>query len=542
MNHHSITEQTPRSGRIQPLQFSFFRQDFAAGFVVFLVALPLCLGIALASEAPPISGLITGIIAGIVVAFFSGSELSVSGPAAGLTVTVIATQKITGGFDGLLVATIIAGAIQLILGFLRTGLLATFFPSSVIKGMLAGIGIIIAVKQLPHAIGWRDEFNPEEGMFCLLSPFCAHGFLSELPMRLNANNIGALCVASLALLTLVVWEKLSKLRGGIFKSIPGALVAVMTGVACNSLLLAVAPSMALTREEGQLVDIPRITGLADFFAHGPVSISSWLGKHEVWTSAVAIALIASVETLLCIEATDKLDPMRRVSRPNRELVAQGIGNITAGLLGGIPMTSVIVRSSANVYAGGRTRLAGFCHGLFLLVSVLAIPGLLSHIPLAALAAVLILVGYKLANVSVFRQVRASGYDQFLPFIVTLLGVVVLDLLTGVLIGTLFGLVVVLIMNHHAAFTVVRDDQHFYLRFAKDVTFLQKIALKKTLAQLPNDSHIVIDGGGAMFIDHDIKELLEDFKDSAESRNIKVEIRGLPGVQFDLLTALSQLRR
>jgi MFS superfamily sulfate permease-like transporter len=436
----------------------------------------------------------------------------------------------------------LAGVFQLILGFLRTGLLATFFPSSVIKGMLAGIGIIIAAKQIPHAIGWRDEFNPEEGMFCLLSPFCAHGFLSELPMQLTANNIGAILVSSLAFATLLTWEKLSKQRGGIFRSIPGALVAVIVGILCNVILHGVAPGMALTREQGQLVDIPRITGISDLVSHGPTSLLSWLGNQAVWASALAIALIASVETLLCIEATDKLDSLRRVSRPNRELVAQGIGNIAAGLLGGIPMTSVIVRSSANVYAGGHTRLSCFFHGLFLLVSVLAIPGLLNQIPLAALAAILILVGYKLANISVFRHVRASGYDQFLPFIVTFFGVVLLDLLTGVLIGTLFGLVVVLIMNHHAAFTIVRDDQHYYLRFAKDVTFLQKIALKKTLARLPDSSHVFIDGGGAMFIDHDIKELLEDFRDSAVTRNIKVEIRRLPEVKFDLVHAISQLRR
>lgn len=521
------------------LRFDFLRQDISAGFVVFLVALPLCLGIAVASEAPPISGLITGIIAGILVSFLAGSELSVSGPAAGLTVTVISATQSIGSFEGLLVATILSGIFQLILGGLRAGHLATFFPSAVIKGMLAGIGIIIAFKQLPHAIGWKSTFNPEEGMFCLFSPFCLRSLWSQIRTTGGHFDLIAVVISASSLLLLLSWSKFASRISKALKIIPGPLAVVCFGILCNGALGAVAPSLALTASEGQLVSIPTISSVKDLLMQGPSNLWTWLLSPKVWSAALMIAVIGSLETLLSLEAVDKLDPLRRISRPNRELVAQGIGNIAAGALGGIPMTSVIVRSSTNVYSGGRTRISGMVHGALLLLSVLAIPGLLNQIPLAALSAILILVGYKLANASLIKEVWRSGLDQFLPFVVTAIGVVVFDLLTGVFIGTVFGLVVVLVMNHHSAFTVVHDGDNYYLRFAKDVTFLQKIALKRTLARLPNNSQIVIDCGGAMFIDHDILELLRDFKESAVDRTITVEITNFPSTKFDLLSAFSK---
>lgn len=524
---------------IPRLRFDFLKQDVSAGFVVFLVALPLCLGIAIASEAPPLSGLITGIIAGVVVSLLSGSELSVSGPAAGLTVTVIAATRDIGSFEGLMVATILSGVFQLILAGLRAGHLATFFPSAVIKGMLAGIGIIIAFKQLPHAIGWRSPFNPEEGMFCLSSPFCLKSLWSQYRSASGTFDLAAILISGISLYLLIAWQQLAKKRKGLFRTIPGPLVVVCFGIAFNWLLHALVPSMGLTTEDGQLVALPEISGVKDLFTNGPSNILTWLGSRAVWSSALAIALIGSVETLLSLEATDKLDPLRRVSRPNRELFAQGVGNIAAGSLGGVPMTSVIVRSSTNVYSGGRTRIAGVVHGLLLLVSVLLFPMVLNQIPLAALAAILILVGYKLANVRLVRGVWKSGLDQFLPFAVTVAGVVLFDLLTGVFVGTIFGLLVVLLMNHHSAFTVVNDGNSFYLRFAKDVTFLQKIALKRTLAQIPNNSDILIDCAGAMFVDHDIVEVIEDFKESAVDRHIKVEVSNIPSIRFDLASAFSK---
>lgn len=523
------------------LRFDYLKNDLGAGFVVFLVALPLCLGIALASNAPPLAGLITGVVAGLLVALLSGSELSVSGPAAGLTITIIATQQNLGSFEGLLIATILAGVTQIIFGLLRTGLLAAFFPSSVIKGMLAGIGIIISVKQIPLAIGWRGDFNPEDGIFCFLSPFCLHSFFSALPTHIEGISFGALLISAVSIWLILSWDTWRSAIPSL-RSIPGPLVAVLGGIILNQIFLFLLPSLALSTEQGQLVSIPPIAGLSYFLSNGPSSFLSWLQMPAVWSSAFALALIASVETLLCLEATDKLDPMRRVSRPNRELIAQGIGNITVGFLGGIPMTSVIVRSSANVYAGGRTRLAGVFHGLFLLTSVLVMPEILNSIPLAALAAVLIVVGYKLTHISLWKQMWKDGYDQFLPFVVTVAGVVIFDLLTGVAIGTVVGLAVVLVMNHHAAFAVVQDESHFYIRFAKDVTFLQKIALKRTLAQLPSHSQIVIDGGGSMFIDHDIQELLSDFKDAAIIRDIRVEMRNMPALRFDLFAALSHTEK
>jgi MFS superfamily sulfate permease-like transporter len=521
------------------LRFDFLRQDISAGFVVFLVALPLCLGIAVASDAPPLSGLITGIIAGILVSFLAGSELSVSGPAAGLTVTVISATQSIGSFEGLLVATILSGVFQLLLGGLRAGHLATFFPSAVIKGMLAGIGIIIAFKQLPHAIGWKSTFNPEEGMFCLFSPFCITSLWEQLTTTGGHFDVAAVIVSLTSLGILIGWPTLAKRISRVFKLVPGPLAVVCFGVVFNMALVAISPNLALSSAEGQLVSIPALSSVSDLFSHGPSDIWTWLASPKVWAAAVIISMIGSLETLLSLEAVDKLDPLRRTSRPNRELVAQGIGNITAGALGGIPMTSVIVRSSTNVYAGGRTRIAGVVHGLLLLLSVIAIPGLLNEIPLAALSAILILVGYKLTNAALIKAMWRSGLGQFLPFVVTAAGVVLFDLLTGVFIGTVFGLLVVLIMNHHSAFSVVHDGECYYLRFAKDVTFLQKIALKRTLAKLPNDSQIVIDGGGAMFIDHDILELLEDFKESAVDRHISVEITNIPSIKFDLLSAFSK---
>jgi MFS superfamily sulfate permease-like transporter len=518
-------------------RFDFLKQDISAGFVVFLVALPLCLGIALASEAPPIAGIISGIVAGVLVSLLSGSELSVSGPAAGLTMTVIAARTSIGSFEGLLVATALSGAIQIVLGTIRAGLLAAFFPSSVIKGMLAGIGILIAFKQIPHAVGWMEPAMAEEGLFCLGSPFCLHGFYQFLREPHERISFGAVLISGISLYLLILWERLALAREGVYKTIPGPLLVVALGILCNAGFSWMGPWFSLKAEDGQLVTLPALSGVSDLFIHGPKSFTAWLNNSAVWSAALVIAIIGSIETLLSLEATDKLDPLRRTSRPNRELIAQGTGNIVAGLLGGIPMTSVIVRSSTNVYAGGRTRLASMFHGLLLLISILVVPGLLNQIPLASLAAILMLVGYKLSNVKLIKQVWAAGFDQFLPFIITIIGVVGFDLLTGVTIGTIVGLLVVLVANHHLAFNIVRDNNSFYLRFAKDVTFVQKIALKRELARLPNDSDIIIDGGGAMFIDHDIFEMLEDFRRSARDRNINLELRNFPTAKFNLFSAL-----
>ena len=377
------------------------------------------------------------------------------------------------------------------------------------------------------------------GTICLFSPFCLHSLWEEFSTTGGHFDLAAILVSGTSLLILLAWPSLAASKGGVYRAIPGPLIVVCLAVILNKLLGALSESFSLTAAEGQLVSLPTITSVRDLLTQGPGTVWTWLTSSEVWSAGFVIAIIGSLETLLSVEAVDKLDPLRRVSRPNRELVAQGIGNIAAGALGGIPMTSVIVRSSTNVYSGGRTRIASIVHGALLLLSVLFIPTLLNKIPLAALSAILILVGYKLASANMIREMWLSGLDQFLPFAVTAASVVLFDLITGVLVGTVFGLAVVLVMNHHSAFSVVNDENCYLLRFAKDVTFLQKIALKRALAKLPNGSQIVIDCGGAMFIDHDILELLEDFKASAIDRQISVEISNKPAIKFNLLSALSK---
>ncbi len=513
------------------LRFDFVKQDVGAGFVVFLVALPLCLGISLASEAPLLSGIITGVVAGIVVSLLSGSELSVSGPAAGLTMTVVAGQHAIGSFEGFLVAVVLSGLIQVAMGFARTGTLAALFPTSVIKGMLAGIGIIIIIKQIPLALGWNERFDLEESLFSAVNS--SETFLSWVFSARHFVSMGAVIVSIVSVGILIGWEILASRGKHLFKRIPGPLVAVVVAVLSNEFFKAFMPEFALTATAGQLVSLPNITGVMDLVASTSRPAWEMLANPAVWATAGIVALIGSIETLLCLEATDKLDPLRRVSHPNRELVAQGIGNMLTGVLGGLPMTSVIVRSSANVYSGGRTRIAAFVHGVLLLVCVVAIPKILNLIPLAALASILILVGYKLANVNLFLRMFKTGSDQFLPFIVTVVAVVGSDLLTGVLIGTAVGLMVVLRMNYHSAYTLVHEDSFYLIRFAKDVTFVQKMKLKRELAGLPDGASVLIDGGGAMFIDFDILEILEDFRASAVDRNISVQVRNMRPSRFRL---------
>jgi MFS superfamily sulfate permease-like transporter len=499
----------------------FFKQDVAAGFVVFLVALPLCLGISLASEVPLLSGIVTGIVAGLVVSLLSGSELSVSGPAAGLTMTVIAGQHATGSLQAFFLAVALSGVLQIVMGFLRAGTLAALFPTSVIKGMLAAIGIIIIMKQIPHALGWKATFEVEESLFLTAHESDALSAILSVPHRLS---MGAVIVSLFSVFVLIGWEKFAKRGSRFFRLLPGPLVVVIAGVVLNELFRYLRPDIALTAAAGQLVALPPISGVQDLFTALPKPALSALSNHQVWITACVIALIGSIETLLCLEATDKLDPLKRVSLPNRELIAQGCGNIIAGSLGGLPMTSVIVRSSANIYSGGRTRISPFVHGLMLMICVVSIPTVLNMIPLAALASILILIGYKLADARLFKGMFRNGLDQFIPFLVTVVAVVFSDLLTGVCIGTVVGLIFVMKMNYHSAFSLVNEGEYHLLRFAKDMTFIQKVKLKSALAQIPEGSSVLIDGGNAVFVDFDIVEVLKDFKASADDRHIAVSFR------------------
>jgi MFS superfamily sulfate permease-like transporter len=467
----------------------------------------------------------------MVVSLISGSELSVSGPAAGLTATILAGQAVIGSFEGLMIATIISGLVQLLLGAVRAGHIATLFPISVIKGMLAGIGIIIIFKQLPHALGWSGGFDLEEGNLLATLAYAPQSIVHQ---SLRSISIGALSVSLASTIVMLGWQAGTTAGNRFFKSCPGALAGVVVGSLLNWAFSRWIPAFELTHAASQLVQLPTISTPSELFSLAPTLSVQWLASKEVWGVGLAIAIIGSVETLLCLEATDKLDPLRRVSRPNRELLAQGTGNILSGLLGGLPMTSVIVRSSANIYAGARTRLSAFTHGALLLLSILLIPNLLNNIPLAALASVLILVGYKLCDAPLLTRMYRSSLDQSLPFIVTVASVIFLDLLTGVAIGTGVGLFFVLRTNYHSAFTVVNDDRIYFIRFNKDVTFIQKVSLKRALARIPDDSSVIIDGGSAMFIDHDILELLEDFKSAAIDRHIKVSLRSFSASKYQTL--------
>lgn len=504
---------------------SYLRQDLGAALVVFLVALPLSLGIALGSNAPLISGIIAAVVAGLVVSFLSGSQISVSGPAAGLAVTVIAGQKAIGSWEGFLVAVVLSGVFQIVLGYLKAGFLEALFPTSVIKGMVSGIGLIIMFKQVPHALGVTTHMNSDESLFCVLSPTCGSGGVFQ---ALSGVNVIPLAIFLSGVAILWWMEARGRKAGGGLSKIPAPVAVVAFGVIVNSALAVVAPAYALTSESGLLVNIPKMKDVTELFGSAPLHEVVWLKSNAVWLTAIALAAMGSIQTLLSLEAVDKLDPFRRVSDPNRELIAQGVGNMVSGFFGGLPLSSVIVRSSTNVYAGGVTRMACFFHGVLLVLSLVFIPFLLNKIPVASLAAILLVVGYKLASVALIRDTYRSGMSQFLPFIITAGCGVVFDLLTGVAIGTVVGLVVVLRMNHHAAFTIIHEGKDYYVRFAKDVTFLQKLPLKRALAQIPDGSSVFIDAGGASFVDYDIMDIIGDFRRSSIERHIEISVRNLYG--------------
>ena len=414
-----------------------FKNDSLSGLVVFLVALPLCLGIAVASGASPFSGIITGIIGGVVVGSLSGSQVSVSGPAAGLIAIVfVAIQNL--GFEAFILAVLLAGVFQLILGFAKAGTISNYFPSSVIEGMLTGIGIIIIIKELPHAIGYDNE---HEGDFFNynLSESADKGYINELIHSLNFSHAGIIFVTLISIGILIAFNKIAFLKK--IKVLPGALVAVLVGIGLNELFYYFSPDMYITGNH--LVKLPVVGTFNEFTSQFTLPDFKAIGNPAVWVTAITIALVASIETLLCIEAGDKLDPYKRFSNGNTELKAQGVGNIFAGLICGIPITSVIVRTTANINSGAKSKLSTIIHGILLLLTVLLIPGLLNKIPMATLAAVLILIGIKLASPKVFKHMWQAGKFQFLPFIATVIGVVCLDLLKGVGIGLAISLLFIL---------------------------------------------------------------------------------------------------
>lgn len=500
--------------------FSNVRGDLAAGLVVFLVALPLCLGIALASGAPLFSGIISGVIGGIVVGFLSNSALSVTGPAAGLTAIVLTAISDLGGFDIFLVAVILAGVIQIVFGFLKAGSFSNYFPTSVIEGMLAAIGIIIILKQIPHAFG-HDIDN--EGDFFFIEK-SGHTTFDTLIESINYIHTGALIIALLSLAILIIWEKVPFLKK--IKVVPGALVVVVVSILLNEFFIQSDSSLAIVTQN-HLVSLPSFTEIRNGFA---MPNFTSLTNEKVWIVAVTIAVIASIETLLCVEATDKLDPYKRFTNTNRELKAQGIGNILSGFLGGLPMTSVVVRSSANINSGGRTKLATIFHGFLLILFALSIPFVLNKIPLAALAAVLLMVGYKLAKPSVFIHLWKNGYSQFIPFVITVIAVVRIDLLKGVAIGLGVSVLFILYQNLKIAYSFKKESSQngdvITIKLAQEVSFLNKAAIKNTLGSIPEGSELIIDASSTNYIDFDVVELIKDFRNvKAEDKKIKLTLKG-----------------
>lgn len=495
------------------------RHDIPASIVVFLVALPLCLGIALASGAPLFSGVIAGIVGGIVVSWASGSQLSVSGPAAGLTMIVFSGIETLGSFNAFLLCLVIAGIFQLSLGFLKAGIIGAFFPVSVIKGMLAAIGLILIIKQIPHAIGYDTSFDGDESYM----QETAQSSLFELVDALKVISPGATIVSSIALLILILWDTKLFKRVDVLQMIPGPLVAVIWGVAYNSLSMQFFPEWGVSQKH--MVSLPELGSVMAFVNQFQMPDFSYFVNPKIYSIAFALAIVASLETLLSIEAVDKLDPHKRIAPTNRELKAQGVGNIISGLIGGVPITAVIVRSAANINAGGQTRLSSFFHGLLLLVSVMFFSKYLNQIPLACLAAILLQIGYKLAKPKLFVEFYHKGWNQFLPFVITILAILSTDLLLGITIGMAIGIFFVLRANFHEAITLTQHGVHFLLRLHKDVSFLNKALLRQHLSVIPNDSELLIDGNKALFIDQDILETISDFLLAAPDRGINVEVQG-----------------
>lgn len=496
-------------------------KDLAAGLVVFLVALPLCLGVALASNAPLFSGILAGVIGGIIVGLLSGSQTSVSGPAAGLTAIVAAQIGALKGFDAFLLAVLLAGVIQIVLGLIKAGSVAAFFPSSVIKGLLAAIGLILILKQIPHALGHDPDYLGDESFD---QPDQENTF-SELVKSVLKIHPGAALIGIASFALLMAWEK-SKLKKSV---LPAPLVVVVLGVLASLGLRRIGAGFEI--ESSHLVQVPIAEGLSGVAKLLAFPAFSQLNNPLVYKAALTVAIVASLETLLNLEAVDKLDPEKRPSPPNRELIAQGIGNMISGFLGGLPMTSVIVRSSVNINAGGKTKLSAIFHGVLLLACVLLLPHVLNLIPLSALAAILLATGFKLASPKLFKQMWSEGMNQFLPFVITVGAILLTDLLVGIFVGFAVSLLFILrsnfkrpmhrIMEHHVGGDVLR------IELANQVSFLNRAALTNALDAVPSGAHVLIDARTTDYIDPDILDLIEEYRDEmAPARKVQLSIVGL----------------
>lgn len=511
---------TPQVERLLPTMRGSWRADVPGSLVVFLVALPLCLGIALASNAPLFSGLIAGVVGGLVVGALSGSQLMVSGPAAGLTAIVVTALVTLGSFEAFLAAVVIGGALQVVLGLARAGQVGRYFPSAVIRGMLAAIGLILVLKQIPHAVGYDHDYLGDESFVQIDGDTT----FSALDHALHAVHHGAIVTSLVSLAVLILWDRtgLRKLR-----LLPGPLAAVLAGIATNLLLGLVGPGWELAGEH--LVNLPVVARLSDLAAHFALPDWSAFARGETWQVGVTIGIVASLETLLSLEATDRLDPHRRESPASRELVAQGVGNLACGLVGGLPVTGVIVRSAANIEAGSQTKLAALLHGVLLALAVVAAPALLNHIPLAALAAILLYTGFKLAHPKILRTVWSQGPPQFLPFLVTVVAILLTDLLHGIGIGLATGFAFILFDQlRDPCYTIVSPAGAVLRRVQlhDNVSFLNKGTIARLLEEQPTGSRLEIDASHCRYIDHDVLEHIGNFRQTALQRGIDLRLVGL----------------
>ena len=502
--------------------FSHLKNDLPASVVVFFVALPLCLGIALASGAPLFSGIIAGIVGGIVVGLISNSSIGVSGPAAGLTVIVLSAIEKLGAFEAFLVAVVLAGLFQILLGILKAGVIGYYFPSSVIKGMLTAIGVIIILKQIPHAFGYDGDY---EGNLSFLQMDGKNSF-SELVAMVDTISPGAILVSAISLGIIILWDNHLGKRHQFFKVIQGPFVAVLFGIAYQLASSKFFPRLSL--EGMHLVNVPMADNLPQFIGQFTFPDFNYIFQSDIWIVAITIAVVASLESLLSVEATDNLDPQKRVTDTNRELVAQGAGNLVSGLIGGLPVTQVIIRSTVNVQSGGKTKLSSILHGFFLLICVATIPQFLNMIPLAVLAAILLVVGFKLVNPKNIQKIYRLGWSQFLPFAFTVVGIVMTDLLLGILMGLSLGIVIILrrsFKNSHFLHIENIDSgtKRIKMTLAEEVYFLNKGAILNELNSIEEGCHLTIDISESVNIDYDVLEIINNFRKTAKNKNIEVTI-------------------
>jgi MFS superfamily sulfate permease-like transporter len=501
--------------------FNSWKKDLKSSLVVFLVALPLCLGIALASNAPLSAGIISGVIGGVIVGLLSGSQISVSGPANTLTVVIASGLVALGSYNSVALAIFIAGLIQIIFGIVRSGSIANYIPTAVIKGMLAAIGIILILKQVPHAVGYDVDYMGDESF---LEKSGGNTF-TQILNAFNSLHMGALIVSFLSLAIIRLWDSQFIKRHKKLAELPGPLVAIFSSVLLNEFLLIKVDSLFIGNPH--LVDLPFTGGLNDLIKN--ISFPDWtrILDPKIYGVALSIALTGSLESLLSVDAADKFDEHGRFTNKNQELIAQGVGNSVCGLFGGVPIASVVVRSSVNVNAGAVTKLSSILHGLWILLSVILIPLYLNKIPIPVLSSILIVVGYRLAKPALFKTMYAKGRDQFIPFIITILAIIFSNLLIGIAIGVAFGLFFILKSNLHNSIVMAQEDNLYLIRFYKDVSFLQKSNLQNKILAIPEKSTVIIDGSNGVFVDNDIIDVLEDFLKRAESLEIKVEIKKSP---------------